>query len=92
MSLQEAVEAPRVWTERNAIEVEQAVPDGVRTKLTSMGHEVVAVPTVAGGMNAIHSMMTAYGCCMLARGRHADRSCRRAGARRRSIWARVISA
>src|SRR5450759_2261437 len=53
MSLQEAVEAPRVWTERNAIEVEQAVPDGVRTKLTSMGHEVVAVPTVAGGMNAI---------------------------------------
>src|ERR1035437_6779088 len=53
MSLQEAVEAPRVWTEGNALEVEQAVPDGVRTKLTSMGHEVVAVPTVAGGMKAI---------------------------------------
>src|ERR1700737_3575294 len=53
MSLQEAVEAPRVWTEGNALEVELAVPDGVRTKLTSMGHKVVAVPTVAGGMNAI---------------------------------------
>jgi gamma-glutamyltranspeptidase/glutathione hydrolase len=53
MSLQEAVEAPRVWTEGNALEVESAVPDGVRTALASMGHKVVAVPTVAGGMNAI---------------------------------------
>jgi gamma-glutamyltranspeptidase/glutathione hydrolase len=53
MSLQEAVEAPRVWTEGNALEVEQAVPDGVRAKLVSMGHKVQAVPTVAGGMNAI---------------------------------------
>lgn len=53
MSLQEAVEAPRVWTEGNALEVESAVPDGVRAQLKAMGHEVVAVPTVAGGMNAI---------------------------------------
>ena len=53
MSLQEAVEAPRVWAEGNALEVEQAVPDGVRASLTSMGHNVLAVPTVAGGMNAI---------------------------------------
>jgi gamma-glutamyltranspeptidase/glutathione hydrolase len=53
MSLQEAVEAPRIWTEGNALEVELAVPDGVRTILASMGHAVLAVPTVAGGMNAI---------------------------------------
>ena len=53
MSLQEAVEAPRVWTEGNALEVELAVPDNVRAKLTSMGHKVLAMPTVAGGMNAI---------------------------------------
>jgi gamma-glutamyltranspeptidase / glutathione hydrolase len=53
MSLQEAVEAPRVWTEGNALEVELAIPQSVRAKLSSMGHEVVAVPTVAGGMNAI---------------------------------------
>src|SRR6266704_1807414 len=53
MSLQEAVEAPRVWTEGNALEVEQAVPDAVRAALASIGHEVLAVPTVAGGMNAI---------------------------------------
>jgi gamma-glutamyltranspeptidase/glutathione hydrolase len=53
MSLQEAVEAPRVWTEGNALEVELKVPDSVRATLTSMGHKVAAVPTVAGGMNAI---------------------------------------
>jgi gamma-glutamyltranspeptidase / glutathione hydrolase len=53
MSLQEAIEAPRVWTEGNALEVEQGVPEDVRTDLRSMGHDVVAVPAVAGGMNAI---------------------------------------
>jgi gamma-glutamyltranspeptidase/glutathione hydrolase len=53
MSLQEAVEAPRVWTEGNALEVELAVPDGVRASLALLGHKVLAVPTVAGGMNAI---------------------------------------
>jgi gamma-glutamyltranspeptidase/glutathione hydrolase len=53
MSLQEAVEAPRVWTEGNALEVERAVPERVRAKLASMGHEVVEMATVAGGMNAI---------------------------------------
>jgi gamma-glutamyltranspeptidase/glutathione hydrolase len=53
MSLQEAVEAPRVWTEGNALEVEQAVPDDVRARLRAMGHEVVAMGTVGGGMNAI---------------------------------------
>jgi gamma-glutamyltranspeptidase / glutathione hydrolase len=53
MSLQEAVEAPRVWTEGNALEVEFAVPEAVRAKLTSWGHQIAAVPTVAGGMNAI---------------------------------------
>ncbi len=37
MSLQEAVEAPRVWTEGNALEVELAVPDSVRAKLDRAG-------------------------------------------------------
>jgi gamma-glutamyltranspeptidase/glutathione hydrolase len=53
MSLQEAVEAPRVWTEGNALEVEQAIPEGVRAKLRTMGHQVVEMATVGGGMNAI---------------------------------------
>src|SRR6202790_50603 len=54
MSLQEAVEAPRIWTEGNALEVESAVPERVRAALAALGHKVVAVPTVAGGMNGIH--------------------------------------
>ncbi|WP_426410720.1 gamma-glutamyltransferase [Bradyrhizobium ganzhouense] len=53
MSLQEAVEAPRVWTEGNALEVEQKIPESVRTKLTALGHKVQPVATVAGGMNGI---------------------------------------
>jgi len=53
MSLQEAVEAPRVWTEGNALEVEATVPEAVRSELRAMGHQVQAVPAVAGGMNAI---------------------------------------
>jgi gamma-glutamyltranspeptidase/glutathione hydrolase len=53
MSLQEAVEAPRVWTEGNALEVEQTVPESVREKLAGLGHKVQRVATVAGGMNAI---------------------------------------
>lgn len=53
MTLQEAVEAPRVWTEGNALEVEAAVPERVRATLTSIGHQLLTVPTVAGGMNAI---------------------------------------
>jgi gamma-glutamyltranspeptidase/glutathione hydrolase len=53
MSLQEAVEAPRVWTEGNALEVEQAIPEAVREKLRAMGHRVAPMATVGGGMNAI---------------------------------------
>lgn len=53
MSLQEAVEAPRVWTEGNALEIEQTVPEAVRAKLAELGHKVQPVATVAGGMNGI---------------------------------------
>src|SRR5436190_5430203 len=53
MSLQEAVEAPRVWTEGNALEVEPAVPASVRLRLAELGHKVRPVATVAGGMNGI---------------------------------------
>jgi gamma-glutamyltranspeptidase/glutathione hydrolase len=53
MDLQEAVEAPRVWTEGNALEVEPAIPEAAREKLRAMGHDVVEMATVGGGMNAI---------------------------------------
>jgi gamma-glutamyltranspeptidase/glutathione hydrolase len=53
MSLQEAVEAPRVWTQGQELEVEAAVGDVVRAGLVARGHHVVPVAHVAGGMGAI---------------------------------------
>lgn len=53
MSLQEAVEAPRIWTQGQELEVEEGVPDAVRVVLRDHGHTVIPVKTVAGGMNGI---------------------------------------
>ena len=53
MSLQEAVEAPRVWTQGQELEVEAAVGADVRAGLAARGHHVVPVAHVAGGMGAI---------------------------------------
>src|SRR6185312_13439685 len=53
MSVQEAVEAPRLWTQGFGVEVESAVPAGVLDALRSRGHDVAAVGNVAGGMSAI---------------------------------------
>ena len=53
MSLQEAVEAPRLWTEGVALEVEHGIPPAVREGLAARGHDVQVMPTVAGGMGAI---------------------------------------
>ncbi len=53
MTLQEAVEAPRVWTQGQQLEVESTVPDAVRSDLSARGHDVLEVRTVAGGMNGV---------------------------------------
>ena len=53
MSLQEAVEAPRVWTQGQELEIESRVPTSMRAAVAARGHDVRAVPTVGGGMNAI---------------------------------------
>ncbi len=53
MSLQEAVEAPRVWTQGQDAEIEDSVPEAVRARLAALGHKVVPVAHVAGGMCAI---------------------------------------
>jgi gamma-glutamyltranspeptidase / glutathione hydrolase len=53
MSLQEAVEAPRVWTQGQDLEVEAAVSEAVRAGLAARGHRVIPVAHVAGGMGAI---------------------------------------
>jgi len=53
MPLQEAVEAPRIWSQGQELEMEQDIPAAVRAALAARGHRVVAVPAVAGGMNAV---------------------------------------
>ncbi len=52
MTPQQAVEAPRIWTEGAHLELE---PDYAHhaEALRSMGHEVRVVPHIGGGMNAI---------------------------------------
>ncbi len=53
MSVQEAVEAPRIWTQGGPVELESGFPQEVRDELTAKGHEIEIVPHVGGGMNAI---------------------------------------
>jgi gamma-glutamyltranspeptidase/glutathione hydrolase len=53
MTLQEAVEAPRVWTQGQALEVEPGITPAVRHELTVRGHDLQVVPKIAGGMNGI---------------------------------------
>ncbi len=55
MTLQEAVEAPRVWTQGVTLEVEGGFPDldGLLAGLRGLGHRVETVPKVAGGMNGV---------------------------------------
>lgn len=52
MTPQQAVEAPRIWTEGAHVEIE---PDYAHheTALAAKGHEVQVVPHIGGGMNAI---------------------------------------
>jgi gamma-glutamyltranspeptidase/glutathione hydrolase len=53
MSLQEAVEAPRIWTQGYALELEPQIPDALGQALAARGHAVQRVPNVGGGLNAI---------------------------------------
>ena len=53
MTLQEAVEAPRIWTQGQALEVEPGISDGVREGLRAKGHDVEITARVAGGMNGV---------------------------------------
>jgi len=53
MSLSQAVEAPRIWTQGGELEVEAGFPAETRAALAALGHRVKTVPTVAGGMCAI---------------------------------------
>lgn len=52
MSLQEAVEAPRIWTQGQEVEIERAY-EPQQAALEALGHEVRVMPHIGGGMNAI---------------------------------------
>ena len=52
MTLQEAVEAPRLWTGGGGIELEPGYMDAAPA-LRALGHDVLPVKTVGGGMNAV---------------------------------------
>jgi len=55
MTLQEAVEAPRVWTEGAQLELERGFADVrvLQAALEGLGHRVTIVEKVAGGMNGV---------------------------------------
>lgn len=65
MPLQVAIEAPRIWTEGQQVELEPAYA-GMRAALEGKGHKVKEVKTIGGGMNAIAfgqgGMMTGAAC------------------------------
>ena len=53
MSLQQALEAPRVWTQGFALEIEPGIDDQVVESLNRRGHQTQRVSNVGGGMCAI---------------------------------------
>jgi len=55
MTLQEAVEAPRIWTDGGTLLLEDRFLNlpALVTELEGMGHRVSVVPKVAGGMNGV---------------------------------------
>ncbi|HYZ60941.1 MAG TPA: gamma-glutamyltransferase [Acetobacteraceae bacterium] len=53
MTLQEAVEAPRVFTQGHMLELETALFERLAPALRERGHAVQEQPRIGGGMNAI---------------------------------------
>jgi gamma-glutamyltranspeptidase/glutathione hydrolase len=52
MEIQRAVEAPRLWTQGQEVELERGY-SGQAAALEALGHSVKLVPHIGGGMNAI---------------------------------------
>ena len=53
MTAQQAVEAPRVWTLGENLELESGFPDNVLRGLRQRGHKIMEVPAVGGGTGMI---------------------------------------
>lgn len=65
MTLQQAVEAPRIFTQGHVLELESALFDRLAEPLALRGHNVVEMPRIAGGMNAIsfqNGLLTGAAC------------------------------
>jgi gamma-glutamyltranspeptidase/glutathione hydrolase len=66
MSAQEAVEAPRVWTEGGVVEVETGFPETLSDALAARGHRVQRVKRIAGGTGCVafgeDGLMTGAAC------------------------------
>lgn len=60
MSLQQAVEAPRLWTQGQEVEIERGFAPQ-QAALEALGHEVRVMPHIGGGMNAISFAETMTG-------------------------------
>ncbi len=56
MSLQEAVEAPRVWTQGGALELETGISHAVAQELSARGHDTVMTRHLGGGMCAVRRL------------------------------------
>lgn len=56
MSLQEAVEAPRVWTQGHTLEIEVGTPAATKAELERRGHATVDTPHLGGGMNGVRRL------------------------------------
>jgi gamma-glutamyltranspeptidase/glutathione hydrolase len=53
MDLQDAVEAPRIWTQGHTLELEPTVAAEVDARLAALGHRVQRVKHIGGGMGAV---------------------------------------
>ncbi|MDJ0387045.1 gamma-glutamyltransferase [Roseomonas sp. E05] len=53
MDLQDAVEAPRIWTNGHTLELEPTIAADVDAKLSALGHRVQRVKHIGGGMGAV---------------------------------------
>ncbi|MCS6892271.1 MAG: gamma-glutamyltransferase [Rhodovarius sp.] len=53
MTAQQAVEAPRIWTQGGPLELEPGISPAAEEALAAMGHPVQRVPVVGGGMSCI---------------------------------------
>jgi gamma-glutamyltranspeptidase/glutathione hydrolase len=66
MGAQEAVEAPRIWTEGGVLELEPGVAEATAADLARRGHRIQRVKRIAGGMGCVlfgsDGMLTGAAC------------------------------